>query len=37
MDQTCSFDLANVGATDSGFIDVESKNEDALKQVIINF
>jgi cathepsin L len=34
VDQTCSFNPANVGATDTGFTDVKSKDEDALKQAV---
>lgn len=34
IDQTCQFKPDNVGATDSGFVDVQSKSEDALKQAV---
>lgn len=34
IDQTCQFSPDNVGATDSGFVDVQSKSEDALKQAV---
>ena len=34
VDQTCKFDRINVGATDSGFIDVKKKDENALQQAI---
>lgn len=33
-DGTCHFDASNVGATDSGFVDVKSKDEAALKQAV---
>lgn len=33
-DDKCSFNPATVGATDSGFTDVKSKDEDALKQAV---
>ena len=33
-DQTCSFNPANVGATDSGFVDVKTKDESALQQAV---
>jgi len=34
VDQQCKFDPANVGATDSGYVDVKSKDENALKEAI---
>lgn len=34
QDGSCVFNAANVGATDSGFTDVKSKDEDALKQAV---
>jgi len=34
VDQTCSFNPANIGATDTGFTDVKSKDESALKQAV---
>jgi cathepsin L len=34
VDQKCQFSPDNVGATDTGFIDVESKNEQALQQAV---
>jgi len=34
VDQKCSFNPANVGATDNGFTDVASKDENALKQAV---
>jgi len=33
-DQTCQFNAQNVGATDTGFVDVASKDENALKQAV---
>jgi cathepsin L len=33
-DQSCSFNAANVGATDAGFMDVKSKDESALQQAV---
>lgn len=33
-DQKCAFKAENVGATDTGFVDVKSKDEDALKQAV---
>jgi len=33
-DDTCRFNAANVGATVTGFVDVKSKDEDALKQAV---
>jgi cathepsin L len=34
VDNTCRFKAANVGATDTGFTDIKSKDEDALKQAV---
>jgi cathepsin L len=34
VDQDCSFSASNVGATDTGFVDVKGKDEDALKQAV---
>jgi cathepsin L len=34
MDGSCKFNPANVGATDSGFVDVKSKDENALQQAV---
>jgi len=34
QDGSCSFSASNVGATDSGFVDVKSKDESALQQAI---
>jgi cathepsin L len=34
VDQSCSFDAKSVGATDSGFVDVKSKDENALQQAV---
>jgi len=34
VDQTCKFSADSVGATDTGFVDVQSKSEDALKQAV---
>jgi len=33
-DGSCAFNAANVGATDSGFTDIKTKDEDALKQAV---
>jgi cathepsin L len=33
-DQTCKFNPANVGATDTGFVDIKSKDENALKEAV---
>ena len=30
QDETCKFKKANIGATDSGFVDIKSGDEDAL-------
>jgi cathepsin L len=32
--EKCSYNSSNVGATDKGFVDVQSKDEDALKQAL---
>lgn len=34
VDQSCSFNAANVGATDTGFTDVAAKDENALMQAV---
>jgi len=34
IDQTCQFKPDSVGATDTGFVDVQSKSEDSLKQAV---
>jgi cathepsin L len=34
VDNTCRFKSENVGATDTGFTDIKSKDEDALKQAV---
>ena len=34
MDETCHFDPSNVGATVSGFVDIPSDDEDALKSAL---
>lgn len=34
QDGTCQFNPANVGATDTGFVDVKSKDESALQSAI---
>jgi len=34
VDQQCKFDATNVGATDNGFVDVKSKDEQALQEAI---
>ena len=34
QDGNCAYNVANIGATDSGFVDVKSKDEDALKQAV---
>jgi len=34
IDDTCRFKPENVGATDTGFVDIKSKDEDALKQAV---
>ncbi|XP_059144914.1 procathepsin L-like [Physella acuta] len=36
IDDTCRFQSANVGATDSGFVDVKSKDEGALQDAVAN-
>lgn len=33
-DRTCRFKAADVGATDTGFTDIKSKNEEALQQAV---
>ncbi|WAR11248.1 CATL-like protein, partial [Mya arenaria] len=34
VDQTCAFSAANVGATDTGFVDVKSKSESDLQSAV---
>lgn len=34
VDQDCQFNPATIGATDTGFVDVQSKNEAALQQAV---
>jgi len=34
IDDTCRFDAKNVGATDTGFTDIKSKDEDELKKAV---
>jgi cathepsin L len=34
VDQSCQFNPANVGATDTGFVDVKSKDENELKNAV---
>jgi cathepsin L len=34
VDNQCRFKTENVGATDSGYTDIKSKDEDALKQAV---
>lgn len=34
IDQSCKFKPEDVGATDSGFVDVQTKSEDALQQAV---
>ena len=34
VDQKCQYNPNNIGATDNGFIDVKSKDEDALKSAV---
>ena len=34
QDGSCAFNAANVGATDTGFTDIKTKDEDALKQAV---
>lgn len=34
VDQSCKFDPANVGATDTGFTDIPAGDEDALTNAI---
>jgi len=34
VDQKCQYNPSNIGATDNGFVDVKSKDEDALKSAV---
>jgi cathepsin L len=35
VDDTCRFNKANVGATDTGYTDIQSKDENALQQAVL--